>query len=409
MLHEDRRLPLVAIDLWYHVGSKDEPVGKSGLAHFFEHMLFQGSAHVETNGHFAHVQAAGGVANGSTWYDRTNYYETLPSSHLELGLWLESDRMGFLLAALSDEKVERQRQVVLNERRQRVDNQPYGRATERLFELLYPDGHPYRHPVIGYEPDIAALSRHDLEDFFRRYYAPSNAVLSLVGDFDAEAAFAAVERWFDPIPSATGPRPTPPRPPRPDSGAVARATLCEDVHLERLYLAWSLPPYGERDWYAAALLARALAGAKSSPLEEDLVHRRQIAQDVAMYVYPTEVAATLVAVATARPGGSLEALEETIVSALADAAAGRGEALGAEAWGRARRRTLVNQLDGFESVARKADQLAQHTTYFGDPGFLSREVAIYQQLEPADAADAARRHLAPERRVALRVERAVAS
>src|SRR5688572_14784994 len=166
VLHEDHHLPLVAVNLWYHVGSKNERPGRTGLAHLFEHMLFQGSAHVGTNDHFRLVQQVGGVANGSTWYDRTNYYETLPAPALDLGLWLEADRMGFLLEALTEEKLANQRQVVINERRQRVDNQPYGRALERLHELLYPEGHPYRWPVIGYLDDIAAATLDDVRQFF---------------------------------------------------------------------------------------------------------------------------------------------------------------------------------------------------------------------------------------------------
>jgi len=188
ILHRDTRLPLVAINLWYHVGSRNERPGKTGFAHLFEHMLFQGSAHVGTNDHFRWIQQVGGVANGSTWYDRTNYYETLPSHALDLGLWLESDRMGFLLDALTPEKLETQRSVVMNERRQRVDNQPYGRALERLHELLYAPDHPYSWPVIGYLDDIARATLDDVAAFFSAWYAPGNAVLTLAGDFESAAA-----------------------------------------------------------------------------------------------------------------------------------------------------------------------------------------------------------------------------
>src|SRR5688572_8881536 len=204
VLNPDPALPLVAVNLWYHVGSRNETRGRTGFAHLFEHMLFQGSQHVGTNDHFRLVQQVGGVANGSTWYDRTNYYETLPSSHLELGLWLESDRMGFLLPAMSAEKLETQRQVVMNERRQRVDNQPYGRAFERLNELLFPADHPYHWPVIGYMEDIAAATLEDVEAFFRTWYTPDNAVLTLAGDLDPEPALALVERWFGGLPPGPG-------------------------------------------------------------------------------------------------------------------------------------------------------------------------------------------------------------
>nr|HRC87682.1 pitrilysin family protein [Thermoanaerobaculia bacterium] len=196
VVEPDPSLPLVALNIQYHVGSKNERPGRTGLAHLFEHMLFQGSQHVDTNGHFAHIQAAGGVANGNTTRDLTTYYETLPSQHFELGLWLESDRMGFLLPALTAEKLETQRQVVMNERRLRVDNQPYGVATERIFELLYPLPHPYHWPIIGTLEDIAGATLDEVRGFFSTYYRPANAVLSLVGDLEPEAALAAVERYF---------------------------------------------------------------------------------------------------------------------------------------------------------------------------------------------------------------------
>ncbi|HBL28979.1 MAG TPA: peptidase M16, partial [Acidobacteria bacterium] len=207
VLHRDPRLPLVTVNVWYHVGSKNEQPGRTGFAHLFEHMLFQGSEHVGTNDHFRLVQQVGGVANGSTWYDRTNYYETLPSHHLELGLWLEADRMGYLLPALTQQNLDTQRDVVMNERRQRIENMPYGMAGERLHELLYPPGHPYRWPVIGYMDDIAAATLEEVRTFFRTYYTPNNAVLSVVGDIDPDDAIVQVERWFGEIPAG------PPKPP----------------------------------------------------------------------------------------------------------------------------------------------------------------------------------------------------
>src|ERR1700687_650320 len=213
ILHPDRSLPLVAINLWYHVGSKNERPGRTGFAHLFEHMLSQASERVGPNDHFRYVQQVGGVANGSTWYDRTNYYETLPAHQLDLGLWLESDRMGFLLPAITAENLETQRQVVMNERRQRIENQPYGLASERLRELLYPVDHPYHWPVIGYMDDIAAATLDEVRTFFRTYYAPNNAVLTLAGDFEPGAALERVDAWFGEIPA--GP-PVPPLPPQVD-------------------------------------------------------------------------------------------------------------------------------------------------------------------------------------------------
>ena len=300
VLHRDPGLPLVAVNLWYHVGSKDERPGRTGFAHLFEHMLFQGSEHVGPNDHFHYVQQAGGVANGSTWYDRTNYYETLPAHHLDLGLWLESDRMGFLLPALTEKQLATQREVVMNERRQRVDNQPYGRAFERLNELLYPADHPYHWPVIGTLEDIAAARLDEVAAFFTTFYAPNNAVLTLAGDFSPGRALESVERYFGPIPR--GPEASAPASaalPRLDG--KRRAILEEDVRLPRVYLGYRVPRFGERAWYAANLLATALAGGKSSPLYADLVYRRQIAQDVSASVFPTELCATVLVVATGRP------------------------------------------------------------------------------------------------------------
>src|SRR3954464_5726207 len=192
VLHRNAALPLVAVNLWYHVGSKNERPGRTGFAHLFEHMLFQGSEHVGTHDHFRLLQQVGGVANGSTWDDRTNHYETLPSQNLDLGLWLEADRMGFFLPALTQENLDTQRDVVMNERRQRVENQPYGQAGERLHELLYPAGHPYHWPVIGYMEDIAAATLEDVRTFFRTYYTPNNAVITVVGDIDPGEALERV-------------------------------------------------------------------------------------------------------------------------------------------------------------------------------------------------------------------------
>src|SRR4029077_1358567 len=203
VLHRNAALPLVAVNLWYHVGSKNERPGRTGFAHLFEHMLFQGSEHVATNDHFRLLQQVGGVANGSTWYDRTNYYETLPSHQLDLGLWLEADRMGFFLPALTQENLDTQRDVVMNERGQGIETRPCGLPAERLHELLYPDDHPYHWPVIGYMDDIAAATLDEVQAFFRTYYTPNNAVLSVVGDIAPADALARVNDWFGGI--APGP------------------------------------------------------------------------------------------------------------------------------------------------------------------------------------------------------------
>ena len=395
-LHRDTSLPLVTLNLWYHVGSKNERPGRTGFAHLFEHMLFQGSEHVGTNDHFHRIQQVGGVVNGSTWYDRTNYYETLPAQHLGLGLWLESDRMGFLLPAITEEKLENQRSVVMNERRQRVDNRPYGRAYERLHELLFPEEHPYHWPVIGYMDDIAAATLEDVQSFFSTYYAPNNAVLTLAGDFEPEEALGQVRRYFEPIPAVS-----PPPPVEAELVPLAKEQLElieDDIQLPRVYLGFRAPAYGDRGWYAADLLARALAGGKSSPLYEDLVYRRQIAQDVSAHVFPTEIAATCYFIATCKPGVEPAELERALLEHLERAAS---EPLTQQELERPRNQILSAYYRGLQPLDRRADQLSEFTTYFGDPHRVRREPEMYLQLEARDLTDFAATYLRPEERVAL--------
>jgi len=398
ILHRDSRLPLVAINLWYHVGSKDESPGKTGFAHLFEHMLFQGSANVGTNDHFRLLQQVGGVANGSTWYDRTNYYETVPRHALDLGLWLESDRMGYLLDALTPEKLENQRSVVMNERRQRVDNQPYGRALERLHELLFPAPHPYGWPVIGHMEDIAAATLDDVAAFFRGYYAPANAVITLAGDIEPAAALDRVNRWFGDLPS--GPAPARRGVPPPTPAQLHLETQTDRIELPRLYLGFRSPAYGEREWYAGAVLAESLAGGKASAWYQDLVYRRQIAQDIGVYTYPTELEATYLVVATCKPGITVEALESALLAHL-EAARSAGPA--PVEIDRARARLLTSTFEELETLDRKADTLSQFATLFGDPGRLPREVETYLSLDAIELRDFAARYLAPESRTQITV------
>ncbi len=398
VLQPDPRLPLVAVNLWYHVGSKNERPGRTGLAHLFEHMLFQGSEHVGTNDHFRHVQQVGGVANGSTFYDRTNYYETLPSHHLELALWLESDRLGFLLPALTPEKLENQREVVSNERRQRIENQPYGRAFERLQELLFPAPHPYHSPVIGYMEDIAAATLADVEAFFRTYYAPNNLVLTLAGDFEPDAAIELVDRYFGPIPR--GPRIPPVASPEPAETGELREVLTDEVRLSRVYLGFRCPPFGSRGWYAADLVATVLAGGKSSPLFQDLVHGRELAQDVSAFVLNTELAGGFYLVATARPGVEPAELEAGLVGHLEAAAAGPPAAPELE---RARNRLQTSYFEALQGLDQRADLLSQFTTLFDDPGRVETEMERYLGLTGEDLSAFAGEHLAAPERVTLTV------
>ncbi len=398
VVHPDRTLPLVTINLWYHVGSKNERPGRTGFAHLFEHMLFQGSHHVETNGHFRHIQQVGGVANGSTWYDRTNYYETLPSSELDLGLWLESDRMGFLLPAITSENLETQRDVVMNERRQRVENQPYGRAYEVLNQLLFPAGHPYGWPVIGTMEDIAAATLDEVRAFFGTYYVPNNAVLTLAGDVDPHEAFDRVAAWFGEI--ARGADIPPVAPPPPPPSGEQRAELSDDVPLARVYLGFRVPAYGQRAWYVADLLAAALTAGKSSLLYRDLVYDRQLAQDVNAWVQPSEIAASFLIVATCRPGVEPQALEAAIQEHLDRLALAP---LSEADFGRAQKRLLTDFFQQLQRLDTRADLFSQFTTYFDDPSGVAREPEIYRSLNLTEPSELVRAHCGTDARSVLHV------
>jgi zinc protease len=398
ILHRDASLPLVAVNLWYHVGSKNEKPGRTGFAHLFEHMLFQGSQHIPIHDHFRLTQQVGGITNGSTWYDRTNYYEILPSPHLELGLWLESDRMGFLLPAITQENLDTQRDVVMNERRQRVDNQPYGRAGERVHELLYPGEHPYHWPVIGYMEDIAAATLEEVRSFFSTYYTPNNAVLTLAGDFDLDDALRKAEAWFGDIP------PGPPIPavsiPQTPLGGEQRDVLEGDVHLPRVYVAFRGPAYGQRLWYAADLLSSVLTGGKSSRLYQDLVYDRQIAQEVGVYISPYEEVATFMMIATARPGVSAGDLESALLQHMEEAASAPPAPADLE---RARNRMLTEHFSSMQKLENRADQFSQFTTYFDDPGGVALEAERYQEIEPGDLTEFAAGFCSPAQRVVVQV------
>ena len=279
ILSENHRLPLVAVNLWYHVGPANEDPGRTGFAHLFEHMMFQGSKHVQGDTHFRLLEGAGGSdLNGTTDFDRTNYFETVPADRLELALWLESDRMGYLLDKVDQANLSNQQDVVRNERRQSVENQPYGMVEEELFHQLFPATHPYYSNVIGSHADIQAAKLEDVKNFFKLYYAPNNASLVIVGDFDEASARAMVEKYFGPLKQG---KPVPkPAVQTPPIAAPRRAVVQDRVELPRVYVAWLTSPIftpGDADGDIAAI---ALGGGRSSRLYKKLVYEKQIAQDV---------------------------------------------------------------------------------------------------------------------------------
>ena len=315
ILSRDHATPVVAVNLWYHVGSANEREGRTGFAHLFEHMLFQGSAQVEANEHFELVQRAGGTLNGSTWLDRTNYYETLPSHHLELALWLEADRMARLLPAMTQEKLDTQRDVVKNERRWSVDNQPYGTWWERLPALCFPPAHPFHHSLIGSMEHLTAASLDDVAEFFRTYYTPDNAVLTICGDFDEAEARAMVERQFGAIPRGTGRPALPDLTLPPTFGEWKREVVEDAVVAPRLFLAFRIPPAGEDAWYAASLLGAVLGTGEGSRLSRALVREQQLASEATAFTFDLAKGSDLlVCDVTARPGVAAATLEAAVVA-----------------------------------------------------------------------------------------------
>ncbi|HET7436734.1 MAG TPA: pitrilysin family protein, partial [Thermoanaerobaculia bacterium] len=393
-LNEDHSAPLVAINLWYHVGSKNERVGRTGFAHLFEHMLFSGSEHVGNNEHFRYVQSVGGVLNGTTFFDRTNYFETLPSNYLALGLWLESDRMGFFLPALTQEKLDIQREVVKEERRQRYDNVPYGTAFERLLHLSFDDEYPYHWPTIGSMEDLGAASLDDIRDFFATWYRPDNCTLTLVGDFNPSEAKRLVEQYFGDIPSGGSfPKFEAQRTPL---SHERRETFASPVQLPRIYRLYHLPKMGEKDWIAGDLLTTVLASDKASRLDRALVHEKQIAQDVATYVLPTESTGMLLLQATAREGVQIEEIEAAIDEEVARIATG---GITEDELTRAKNRAEIEFAHQIETFDARADLIGMMSTYFGDPMKVETWLDPYRTATADDLAHVARKYLIPENRV----------
>ena len=394
VLNEDHSAPLVAINLWYHVGSKNERPGRTGFAHLFEHLLFSGSENVGNNEHFRYVQSVGGVLNGSTFFDRTNYYETLPSNYLALGLWLEADRMGFFLPAITQEKLDIQREVVKEERRQRYDNVPYGTAFERLLHLAYDSEYSYHWPTIGSMTDLEAASLDDVRDFFRVWYRPDNCTLTVVGDFAPEEAKKLVAQYFGGIePGGSFP---PFTLQRKHAGHEIRETFASQVQLPRLYRLYHLPKMGDPDWIHADLLSTVLASDKASRLDRALVHEKQIAQDVAAYILPTEATGILMLQATAREGVSIETIEAAIDEEVARLSV---DGITGDELTRARNRAEVEYAHQLETFDARADLLGMMSTYFGDPAMIERWLEPYRAATADDLAHVARKYLIPENRV----------
>ena len=395
----DHLAPVVAVNLWYDVGSKHEVPGKTGFAHLFEHFMFQGSRHVAKAEHMSLVQGAGGVNNATTYFDRTNYFETLPSHQLELGLWLEADRMATLLDALSQENLDNQRDVVKNEKRQSYDNRPYGSFYEKLMAAVFPPEHPYHHTPIGSMADLDAASLEDVKSFFRTYYAPNNAVLSIVGDVEVEAAFDAAERYFGPIP----PNPAIPAfqaPPLPALiGREVREVVPDVVPLERVHFGFRTPVFGSEPFDALEVASHILAGGRGSRLYRRLVREERIAQDVTAFVLPLVAGGSIFAGwATARTDSDAAAVEAAFAEEL--------ERLGREpvtADELARARALIEsaELAALGRVEEVADRLSMYATLFDDPGRVNDQLARYLAVDEGRIQEAAREVFRPDNRAVI--------
>ena len=399
VLSEDHTAPLVAVNLWYHVGSANERSGRTGFAHLFEHMLFQGSVDVGANEHFELVQRAGGTLNGSTWLDRTNYFETVPSNQLEVALWLEANRMGWLLPAMTQQKLDTQRDVVMNERRWSMDNQPYGSWWERLPALCFPAEHPFHHSLIGSMTDLDAASLDDIATFFATWYTPDNAVLSIAGDFDPAEARAMVERQFGQIPRGTGRPALPDMSLPPTFGEPLREVVPDDVMLPRLFLAFRAPAFGTDDYYAASVAGAILGLRKGSRLYRALVREQQVAADAQAFTYDLAKGSDLLVVdVTARPETTVEALEAAVHAELDRLLA---DGVGQQEIDRVVTLIETDLVAALQSASERADRLSMFATYFGDPALVNVQAERYRAVTVEQVNAFVRQRLVHENRASL--------
>lgn len=382
ILSLDRTTPTVAVNVWYHVGSKNEMPGRTGFAHLFEHVMFTGSGHVPYGYHDKLTEGVGGSNNGSTTNDRTNYYETIPSNYLETAIWLESDRMGFLLEKLDIAKLNAQRDVVKNERRQGVDNQPYGRVSEIFSAAMYPKDHPYSWPVIGSMADLSAASEEDVKAFFRFYYAPNNATIAIVGDFDPAQAKEWIKKYFADLPK--GQTVTRPKVPLGNLIASKRLVYEDAVQVPRLYIQWPTVGFKNDDGYALSVLSSILSGSRTARLTKALVYDSQMASQIFGFQNSAEDVGVFQVVVIPRPEHSLTSLETSVDEVLQKFI---NEGPTAEELQKAKSGLELSFLRGLESNLGKANQLISGAVFYGNPGQFSTD---YQKTLAVTAADVKR-------------------
>jgi zinc protease len=411
IVHEDHSVPLVSVNVWYHAGSGREKPGRTGFAHLFEHLMFEGSAHVKEGEFDTLLEATGGNNNGSTNSDRTNYWIDVPSNAVELPLFLESDRMGTLLDVMSPARVDGQRDVVKNERRQSYENAPYGMADIVLGEMLYPNGHPYHWPTIGYMEDLTAASYEDVVEFFRKYYAPNNASLVIAGDIETGRARALAEKWFgeigkrDPVPPLDAPQAV--------LTATAKRTMTDRVQLPRLYLAWLTPAQYRPGDAALDLVSLILAGGKNSRLYKRLVYDMQIAQDVAAFQASSALSSSFQIVVTPRldrkdgksvtPQGAIDDVQRVVDEELDRLHREPPDARELERAVNQAEASFYNAIEAVGGFGGKADRLNAYYVATGDPDYFNEDLARYRALSTSDIQAIALKFLRKDARVELTV------
>ncbi len=379
ILHKDDNLPLVAVNVWYRVGSANERRDKTGMAHLFEHMMFQGSENVPKEMHFRYIQEAGGNLNGSTNFDRTNYYEKLPSNFLELALWLESDRMGFFLPALTQDKLDNQKGVVINERLERYDNQPYGLAWEIILSTLYKQDHPYSWPTIGFIDDISKFSIEEVSSFFKTFYSPSNASLAVAGNFDENFVKDKIEKYFGGIADSAGASTIVPSPVKLDEGKLIVRE--ENVQLERIYLAWPTDKAYSGDDAVLDVLADLLSGSKNSRLYKSIVFEKELAQDVSAFHFSGRLAGHFMIIATAKKGKSLDLVKEEIFKEIDSLRASGIVPYELEKTRNSIRSGFIFSLQNLDTMA---NQLNYYNFFLGEPNSFNYDLKRYNEVTDTD-------------------------
>jgi predicted Zn-dependent peptidase len=395
----DNLAPVVAVNLWYVVGSRHETAGRTGFAHLFEHFMFQGSRHVTKAEHFSIIQAAGGVNNATTYFDRTNYFETLPSHQLDLALWLEADRMATLLDALDQENLDNQREVVKNEKRQTYDNRPYGSFYEKLMAAVFPEDHPYHHTPIGSMEDLDAASVEDVVQFFKTWYAPNNCVLSIVGDVDEQEAHAAAARYFGPIPANPSIIQPAPDEIAPLIGVELREVVQDAVPLTRVHFGFRCPPFGTAEFDALEVASQILAGGRGSRMYRSLVREKKIAQDVTAFGLPLMDGASFFGGwVTVRPDSDEDACEEAFLAELQRLV---DEPVTDDELARARALIEAAELGALSRVEETADRLSMYAAMFNRPELINEQLGRYLAVTAADIQAAAAMVFRADNRVVL--------